>query len=74
MVEHQYLLIFLFLYSQLQWEQYVDHYCRDFPFLFTKSVATDDHVSIDEGNVIVLLLVIKCCIDLQILLTSATLL
>ena len=67
-------LIFIFSYSQLQWEQYVDHYCRDFPCLFTKSIATDDHISMDEGDLIVLLLVIKCCVDLQILLSSATLL
>ena len=51
------LTFFISLYSQLQWEQYVDHYCRDFPCLFTKPIAaTDGHVSMDEGEAIVLLL------------------
>ena len=50
-------IFFISLYSQLQWEQYVDHYCRDFPCLFTKPIAaTDGYVSMDEGEVIVLLL------------------
>lgn len=36
--------------SQLHWEQYVDHYCRDFPCLFTKPKATDGHVPMDEDS------------------------
>ena len=48
------------MYSQMQWEQYVDHYCRDFPCLFTKPIAADSHVSMDEGKVIVLLYIIQC--------------
>ena len=51
---HPLQIFFISLYSQLQWEQYVDHYCRDFPCLFTKPIAaTDGHVSMDEGEVIV---------------------
>ncbi|XP_065897309.1 anaphase-promoting complex subunit 1-like [Dysidea avara] len=36
--------------SQLHWEQYVDHYCRDFPQLFTKSVPSSDQTPMDEGT------------------------
>ena len=38
----------------------MDHYCRDFPCLFTKPIAADGHVSMDEGEVIVLLCIICC--------------
>lgn len=48
-----YINLFISLHSQLQWEQYVDHYCRDFPCLFTKPKATDGHAPMDEGEVIV---------------------
>ena len=45
--------IFIPTCSQLQWEQYVDHYCRDFPCLFTKQIVTNDNVPMDEGVVCV---------------------
>ena len=52
--QHYYFLfVFIPIYSQLQWEQYVDHYCRDFPRLFTKQ-TTDGHVPMDEGEVLLM--------------------
>ena len=45
--------IFIPTCSQLQWKQYVDHYCRDFPCLFTKQIVTNDNIPMDEGELMV---------------------